>query len=303
MTGVELPDECYEPVLEGTPTGRRFEPCSDFAFSSDGKFLGFFFGPTGCGRRISIMEPSTGRAVFHSAFEDGLGFEFLANGKILITTGHCEGGQVNLLDPVTGDFSVLGEHGFKYLWNSTGTAFAVEAKPYHGYEGVVWGYNVAEDFVFLRQPEVWQLDDHPVWTLDGTHLVFLRRSLINQNGTYTFPSSRQIVRVNVATGKVTVLVEDPEFDFNLCAGSDSSCDIWYGDWIQVRKFPFEPREIRYSIGEETIDEICIVAGMKCAQEPVLFALNWRTGELIPWENRVLPTPIPTIAPTKGAESG
>jgi hypothetical protein len=168
-------------------------------------------------------------------------------------------------------------------------------------ETAIWGYNVSADFLFLPQPDAtdWQLDDLPVWTPDGTHLLFQHR-LLNyslDNESYTFPTSRQIVRVNSASGERTVLLSDPRYDFDFCEGHETTCSPWHGDWIQVRRLPFGPREIVFDFDFFTLPEAtCLVEGHQCSDMPTLFALNWGTGDLVPWDDAVLPTPFPTQTP-------
>jgi hypothetical protein len=267
--------------------------------------LGFFFGEDRCGRGIFIMDTRTGSTVFRTDRDEGHDFEFLANGKVLITRGHCEGAYESLLDPKTGELSTLGT-GSGNLWNTNRTAFAVSTNAYQGAEAAIWGYNVARDFLFLSEPEQWQLDEHLIWTPDGTHLLYLHRGLTydSDSGDYSFPSARQIVKVDAATGEQTVLTGDPRYDFHLCDNAYSGCDRWYRDWIQVRRFPFEPQQIPDSMDFWHMPKVtCLVYGIGCRQPPVLFALNWRTGELVPWEEAAIPTLTPTVYHTAGPGEG
>jgi len=100
---VQLPEECTEPPYEGIPPPGWFEPCSDFSFSADGRYLGFFFGPETCGRGIYVLDTQAGEAVYGTDLGGGHRFEFMVNGKVLLGIGHCEGGSMYLLDPETGN--------------------------------------------------------------------------------------------------------------------------------------------------------------------------------------------------------
>ncbi len=42
---------------------------------------------------------------------------------------------------------------------------------------------------------------------------------------------------------------------------------------------------------------CLAYGLDCAASAELFALNYRTGELVPWDQFTLPTPAPTATPS------
>jgi hypothetical protein len=277
MTSVMLPRECYEtlPKDKGDWAG----PCTGFEFSPDGRFLGFFFGPDYCGSGINILDTRTGEIVYHHA-GGGFGFEFLENGKILLATGQCEGGGMSLFDPIAGTLSSLGGLG-RGGWNVTRTAIAVEALLAHmGLAKEIWGYNVEKDFLFLPPAETGeQLDNQLLWTPDGSHILFVHRpiSYTSMVGPYTFLEASSIIRVSATTGERKVLVSDPRYDYHFCAAY-SWCDNWYGDWIQVRRFPFEQQTL--ALFDPATD--CLGYGEDCDEPPELFALNWRTGELIPW---------------------
>ncbi len=302
-----LIDECYPPEPGDDPIPGRFEPCSGFTVSENKQYLGYYFGPASCGRGMQILDLETGDPSYFTEF-GGLNFEFLSNGKVLITTGHCEGGRVELLDPKTGELTPLGGLGIgdlNNLWNETGSALVVNTNPYHGFESAIWGYNVTEDFIFLPQPEDWQRDDGPRWVPGGTHLLFQHRELItDEQGTiYQLTSGKQIKRVDATTGEQTTLLADPSYDYHLCSGHTADCTRrWHGDWIQVLRLPFNPLQITYTI-EGDLGMECIFYGFDCDISPELYALNWRTGEMIPWAESSLPTPIPRPTPTEGGEFG
>ena len=306
VTSVHLPRECYEILPEDTQGwgALDFQPCSNFETSPDGRFLGFFFGPDLCGRGIIILDTQTEEMVYRSGFGQGLGFEFLENGKVLLATGHCEGGQMSLFDPITKNLSFLGGLG-RGGWNVTRTAIAVETGPYQGVAGAIWGYNVDQDFLFLPQAEMWgQVDDHLLWTPDGSHILFLHRpvSYTFESNTYTFLEARSIIRVNATTGERKVLVSDSRYDYHFCAGAYSWCDRWYGDWIQVRRFPFDQQTLVYTDDFYYLPAVtCLLYGMNCDEPPELFALNWRTGELIPWSEISLSAFTPVPAYTDAAD--
>jgi hypothetical protein len=299
ITSVGLPDECYRNLPEDEPGWGKheFQPCSNFKFSPDEHYLGFLFGPDLCGRGIIILNTRTEEIIYRSGVGNGLGFEFLNNGKVLISTGHCEGGQMSLLDPTTKEIHRLGDLG-RGGWNVTRTAIAVETGPYQGVAGAIWGYNAERDFLFLPQPEDWQrLDDHLLWSPDGSHILYLHRpvSYTFTSNTYTFPEPSQIIRVNTDTGEKQVLVSDPRYNHYFCAGAFDWCDQWYGDWIQVRRFPFEAQSLAFTddFYRKPVTT-CLLHGIDCTDAPELFALNWRSGELVPWDELwLLTAPTPT----------
>ena len=294
---ISLPGECYGMLSEEESQMGELLPCDHFQFSPDGSLLGFYFGPEVCGRGIIIMDTQSGELLYRSDAGVGHSFEFLANGKVLVGTGHCEGGWLNLFDPATRTLTELGAAGTT-TWNADHTALVTRAGVYMGLESVVWGYNVALDLVFMPEPEIWELDTHPLWAPGGQYILYQHRSLVNDGTSYTFDSSHKIMIVNALTGQRDILLNDPLYDYHLCPGANGDCDIWYGDWVQVQRVPFEAQIVLYddAIFGST-DVPCLVYGVDCMPGPELFAFNWRTGELIPWDTTALPTPLPLIVPT------
>jgi hypothetical protein len=298
-----LIDLCYPSTGRSTPVPFWFKACSEFTASTDGRFLAYEFGPESCGRLLIVLDLQSGETVFESEAFGVHWFEYLENGKILVASGHCEGGGVSLYDPRTDTWQSLGSEGIK-LWNPQHTALAVYAPIYMGFEGWVWGYNASRDFLFLPQPDEHRLENHMLWTPDGTHLFYQRREMVRDDTTWvdSFPTGREIIRVNASTGEVRTLASDPEYDYHLCEGVRSDCDHWHGDWIQVRRYDYSPQQFEFT-GSDTPIIKCVLDGMQCEGEPVLFALNWRTGEMIPWDASILPTPMPTLTPTPGGDRG
>lgn len=294
-----LPGECYGEFSEAESNLGEFLPCSGFEFSPDGKYLALYFGPELCIRGIIVSDTETGEKIYRSRVGGGIEFMFLGQDTVLISEGHCEGASLSVLDLSSKLVRNLGGEIAKF-WNARRTAFAAYDAPYGGFDmgGTVWGYNVQADFVFLPQPENDQLDDHPLWTPDGSHLLYHHRPLTRSETSYTFSEARQILIVDATTGEQQILAGDAQYDFDLCEGPYSTCDKWFGDWVQVRRFAFQPQtvEISFNMFNDPI-VTCREYGTGCPDPAELFALNWRTGELIPWKQASLPTATPMPAPT------
>jgi hypothetical protein len=304
LATIDLPAECYG-ILPGSEALLSDSlPCSDFTFSQDGRLLAFYFGPQICGRGIMLLDTLNEQVVFRSAAGSGHWFELLPEGRALIATGHCEGGEVSLFDRQAGSLQRLGNEPFELLWNADRSALAAQVYPYQGLDSALWGYNTRTNTLFLPQPNQWPRADHPLWTPDGTHLLYQLRSLTYDAGSsqVIFDQPRQLKLVNAASGVAQNLVSDPEYDFHLCAGSDSSCDRWLGDWVQVRRTPFVPQVIAWEAGApDTAQLTCLLEGLECPTEPERFALNWRTGELLPWDEFTPPSATPQPTPVESAE--
>lgn len=291
-----LLDECFPDEGEGTPIPPIFKPCSDFSYSQDGRYLAYAIDPDYCGRNLVILNLNTGVPIFRTDTFGVHKFEFIPSGKLLLGKGHCEGGGVSLFDPDSGEYEHLGGEA-PYLWNPQQSAFAVNPPHYHSIVESVWGYSISEAFLFLPEQDNWQIDNHLLWTTDGSHLLYQHRDMIRDEETWidSFPTGRKIIRVDATTGETKILAADPMYDYHLCEGVHSTCDRWHGDWIQVRKYPYQSQELEYTGGFTPIEK-CLLYGIECEGEPTLFALNWRTGEMIPWDDRILPTPIPSSTP-------
>jgi len=278
-------------------SGSETEFCHRYNFSSDGHWMEFNYGSTGVscggGQAILIMNLATGES--HEIVQDANLTAFLPNGQALVSTFHCEGGEVYRYNLQTEALEYLGIEGFK-IWNSAHTAFVINENPYQGYPSI-WSFNV-EQGRQIPFPER-GYEDRLLRAPDGDHVLYQHRPY-----TLTEPNeagnrlkvfkARQIQSINPVDGEIQVLASDPQYDYHLCATRDSGCE-WQGDWIQVRRVRFRPPE-RY------LDQ-CHDYTQNCADPVELFALNWRTGELVPWEQAPLPTatsiPEPTATPTHG----
>ncbi len=300
VEGIELPPECYPQVGS---TDRFFE-CTHLQFSPDGRYLGFLYGAAGCGRNIIIMDTQTGNFAYqHSDFNrSGHYFTLLDNGKALVSTGHCEGGYLSLVDLRTGTERDLDDSGY-VAWNADRTAFAVETNPYQGIWKNIYAFNVEANRFFIRLPETrtTQIDDHPVWTPDKRYLLYQHRTFStrshNDGRLYPtgFDQSRQIIRVDAQTGGQEILLSDPTYDFHL--GSCNDCAEWYGDWIQVRRVAFTPEDFPNNEDLYRTDlYYCRTRGTSCSTPVELFVFNWRTRELAPWDEMVQAGVVPDLEP-------
>lgn len=306
LTLAQLPEECdgifredkYGASVQfiGTPyNGEFMSPCRDFKFSPDKTHLFFTYGYSShCGDLFMILNTKTSAIIYDGGGEfAGFGFQFWGKENALFIEPWCHfGGDLHIINLDTKDVRYLGAHtsaNGDLHWNSTKTAFWVDVArpttPFHDF----WGYDIERDFFFL--PELDQpLNEHYAhgqWTPDQSHILYQHRILDYVDDYLVhFPESQQILRVDVSNGEKDVLLNDPLYDYHLC----ESC-VWYGDWVQVQRYLFEPQ----TFDQDQLDSSCLFIyddHYKCAEEPELFALNWRTGELIPWDETVLPSPTP-----------
>ncbi len=285
--------------------GSKF-PCADYTFSPGGAWVAYFWGEEICGRGIAALNLATDeRRIL--AEGGGHSFTFLTDEHLLIGAGHCEGGELRLVNLTTGEQTTLGDEGTP-VWNAARTAFAVNAHPYIGWGSVVWGYNVIQGRHFIVMPaERRTQESQPLWTPAGDYLLYQQRSISPTNeaqGAITV-SAQQIIRVDVATGVQEPLLADPAYDFHLCLAY-GKC-MWEGDFIEVRRIPFRARVFAQEAAPDDPGVPCAAYGFRCPDPVERFALNWRTGELVPWDARPTATastpeatPTPTATPVPPA---
>jgi hypothetical protein len=271
-------------------------PCAQYQFSPNETRVAYFWGEEVCGRGIAALNLRTDetRVITETG---GHSFTFLTDETMLVGSGHCEGGELALVDLRTGEQNTLGEEG-SIQWNARRTVFAINVQPYLGWGSYVWGYNVAQGQYILsptteRSTEARQ----PQWTPTDDHLLYQQRAI-----SYTTPAKaaltlgpQQIVIVDAATGERRVLLSDPGYDYHLCTAYEV-CP-WEGDLIEVRRIPYRQSvfDLEPDFNKATVN--CAVYGFRCADPVERFALNWRTGELIPWDARPAAVEVPTVTPT------
>jgi len=271
-------------------------PCAQYQFSADGTWMAYFWGEEVCGRGIATLDLRTGETRIITE-TGGHSFAFVADETMLVGSGHCEGGDLALVDLNTGEQDALGEAG-PVQWNALRTAFAVNVHPYARWGSYVWGYNVAQERYFLppkTEPET--EESQPQWTPAGDHLLYQQRviSYTTEAKVALTLDPQQIVAVDATTGEHQVLLSDPDYDYHLCMAYEV-CP-WEDDFIEVRRIPYRQHTFNLEPDFNSAAVNCAVYGFRCADPVERFALNWRTGELVPWDARPAAAETPTITPT------
>jgi len=294
---IPLPIDCaYPSGLENASNLQSWIPCQYFLWSVDGRWVQMAWQEESCVRGILIIDTQTQKVVYKKDASHG-GYPqspFLSNDQLVLFRGHCQGGGLFLIDLQSGSEKNLGDWG-DLQNNADWSALATTNSSFDGVESSIWVYNRLLDKTFAPPPTGSQT--HILWAPDGKHLLYLSRSQARSaNDTYgvDIKTASQVMILDSATGEQRMLAGDPAFDYFLCAGYTSGCDFWQGDWIQVRRLPFAPQSVRLS--QSLLEFECLVAGSQCPQSPELLGLNWRSGELLPWDEAqkimpVLPTPI------------
>lgn len=283
-------------LLPECASGAAEFPCGEYRFSPSGTWVAYFWGEEICGRGIAALDLRADETRILAA-AGGHSFTFLADETMLIGVGHCEGGDLVLADLRTGEQNVLGEAGV-IQWNAQRTALAVKVSPYLGWGNSVWGYDMVRGQHFLSPaPEHETEATQRLWTATGSHLLYQQRAI-----SYTTPAKaaltlgpQQIIVVDAATGERQTLLNDPAYDYHLCMAYQVCA--WEGDFIEVRRIPYRPNSFVWEVDPSSAAVDCAMYGFRCPDPVERFALNWRTGELVPWDARPSATETPTVTPT------
>ena len=275
-------------------------PCTQVQFSPAGTWAVYFWGEETCGRGVAAIDLRTDETRIITE-TGGYDVTFLSEDTLVLATlitgtEHCEGGDLTVVDLSTGEQTILGKAG-PIQWNALGTAFAVNVHPYVGWGSSVWGYDVAQERQFLPPTERNTEQSQPLWTPAGDHLLYQQRAI-----SYTTTAQaelilapQQIVIADATTGEQRILLSDPAYDFHLCTAYEV-CS-WEGDFIEVRRIPYR-QEVFASAADATSAAVnCAIYGFRCADPVERFALNWRTGKLVPWDTRPAAAETPTVTPT------
>jgi hypothetical protein len=308
IRSLTLPEECYGKLATEEPNPEPKLPCDGFQFSPDGAILGGFFGPQICARGLILLDSETGEKLFRSPVGSGSAFEFLSNGKVLITETHCDIGKMSLLQPGTRQLEPLGEMGAT-SWNPQHTALAVTLTP-NGptLESRLWVYNVELDRMVLPPQPAGStlLYKDPQWSADGRTLAFHSRSFKRRGEKLTFDQPAQVLRLDVKTGKVTVLASKPGYDYFFSMENSKPVP---GDWKILQRRSFQRVEMLEKDFIFWKGFNCIYSGINCLAgpslppEPELFAVNLLTGELLPLKQAPSPSATPFTTPTLPPATG
>jgi Tol biopolymer transport system component len=291
-----LPSQCDE-VLEDYRN--QHYACGDFKISSDGKWATFNVGDyiSGYGSQPGLINLETGEMQLNTL---GTGvIRFLPNDERLVGNSWGEGGEVWWANSLTGEALRLGGAG-RLVWNEGEAAVAGAATDFHGVTGTVWGFNVETDHLFLPEPQIRGVDHQPIWTPDEAHLLYRHHDITNTDSYTRTYGPGQIHLVDALSGEKQILAADPEYHFQLCGAGDEVGCRWAEDWIKVRRYPYQPDPFYFEDHQDS-GYSCTWYGRNCPGPAENLALNWRTGEIVPWQEveHLLPPPVATAVPPTG----
>lgn len=295
LKAVALPAECYSVLNLSDPEhGLEYYHCRNFKFSPDGLYLSYTHDESNCNRLLSILDVATGKLIYQKTV-NSLYPEFVSKDKMFINIGHCEGGGSLFVDLKTGKEQEAGDYAWDYDWNTSHSAFLVAVGPYAGFIGrSFWGYNNLTGQLFSPPQINYSLQSPSTWVPDGTYILYEQREFTYEEFKFktTPKGTSSLMRYDFVSGKAQVILSDPRYDYWLCVSQFMPCKFKHPDWIQVARSPVPTDPVELINYQEAVIN-CIQEG-QCFKDPELFALNWRTGQLLPWD-QVPSAPIPTPA--------
>jgi len=281
-----LPEEC-------APEGGR--ECSEFNFGPEGRTLAYYTGAEGCGRGLSLVDLVLNQTI--NTWASVQWYEFFQDGSLILSLSDCSGGPntLYLYIPNKDTQAGLGQEG-KIIWNPSRQAALIQVSSQTAFLSGLWGFNLDTSRVFLWMEKEPVIDDTPVWLEDGQHFLYQHRPVqfYSNSNTAVLEGPRQIILMDAWSRDQRLLAYDAHYDYHLCSTSGAPCELRYGDWLKVRRTPFKPTRI--PMDEPDLPEaLCALYGQECTEPAEEMALNWKTGEILPWEEAGVKEPAPAPA--------
>ncbi len=271
---VTLPEEC-------SPAGDN--TCSEFSFGPEGRTLAYYTSIDNCGRDLSLVDLLLNQTI--NTWANVHWYRFLQDGSLILSLDDCSGTPRNLYlyIPNKNTQAGLGQEG-TLRWDPFWQAALVQVQDQLPVFSGLWGFNLQTSRVFLwMEREQRVIDDSPIWLSDGRHFLYQHRSIqfYANSGTFVLEGPRQIVLMDAWSRDQRLLAYDGRYDYHLCETNGTPCEMRYGDWLKIRRTTF--KALRVSTDEIDLPEVrCALYGLDCKQAPDEMALNWKTGEMLPW---------------------
>ncbi len=276
--------------------------CGGFQFSPDGRYLAYMDGPEDCGRTLNVIERAGGSLV--SSFPNTRWATFTQESTLLLAHGTCDSPRVKaaMYFPHTDKYSGTGFDGQAY-WNADRSAVLIQTSGLPGYRPALWGFHIQTGKIILWMDNPQFMENAPTWATQDEFLFGHRKVRFDQSTQeLVLEGPLQILSMNARTRAQRQLAYDGVYNYYLCVVDGVPCQEWYGDWVQVKRTPFHLETVKYDADAgDFVDQPatrCALYGVDCAEPAELMALNWVTGEMLPWDEAGLPE-----VPDSPAESG
>jgi hypothetical protein len=287
---VALPNECAETASESYDPDHP--PCGDFQFTLEGRFMAYLHGPLSCGRDLTLRDALNGNVL--KTWNGVHWYYILKDGSLVINMGGCDKSVTYNYAPKTDRQGNLGLGGTAY-WNPARTAVIWLMQATLQIKTGMLGLNFETSRIFARLPDDAAIENSPAWTADSEHFLFNRRvfRVDASSKAFVLEGPRQILAMSSSTRKQKLLAYSPSYNYHLCESAGEPCREWSGDWIEVYRTPFRKVTLRATELDSSTAR-CALYGLECETPAERFALNWRTGELLPWDEAGLDDPIPLL---------
>ena len=300
-----LPAECERDASQPVDAANR--PCGGFQISPDGHYLAYFKGPEACGRSMTIVDLRANRALKTTPNVHWM--MFLKNNSMMLSQGTCEAPHTGQYLPFKDTYLGTGEDGEPF-WNATHSAVLFQVSGTPAVHSQMWGFNQETSKVFMWMAGALAIENNPTWTPDGNRFLFQhRKAHFNKaSSQLVLEGPSQILAMSAETRSQSQMAFDRDYNYFLCTENGKPCDQWYGDWVKVERSPFKSSliEIDPATGQPKADRPdirCALYGQDCAAPPDLFALNWKTGELVAWDAAGLSAPTSARVVEPDLETG
>ena len=278
--------------------------CGGFNFGLQGRTFAYFSGEESCGRTLTLVERATGAAL--NTWNNVAWYRFNQDGGLLLSLDDCSRRYIYQYIPNTAVQSGMASDGV-ISWDPSRKAALVQVHGEAPVLSALWGFNLDTSSAILWHEQGKTMQDSPVWLDDGRHFVYQHRAIRydkeSQNAYLDGP--RQIILMDAWTRAQHLLAFRGDFDFHLCPNEGEPCAQPYGDWLKVTRTPFQPGGLKLGDPSQAVITRCALFGMDCVKPAEEFALNWKTGEMLPWADANLPAPQPAPAfppPDQSTES-
>jgi hypothetical protein len=287
--GLELTGDAVLAALPPQDCQDNGAACSAFEFGMQGRTFAYLSSATSCGKTMTLVERATGNPI--NTWENVTWFHFNQDGGLIISLSDCTNNYVYQYIPNTGIQTGMAADG-AISWDPSQRAALVQLSGASPLVSALWGFNLDTNRAILWHDQGNIMQDSPVWLADGRHFVYQHRVVRydKESGNAYLDGPRQIILMDAWTRAQHLLAFNGSYDFHLCPSEGKPCQQPYGDWLKVTRTPFVPVGLKLGSPDEIAHSRCPLYGLDCMKPAEEFALNWKTGEMLPWADANLPAP-------------
>jgi len=269
LSGLPLPEAC------------QGGGCSDFQFGLQGRTFAYLSGEDTCGRTLTLVERANNQVL--NTWQGVAWYYFYGVGSMILAQGGCDQRYVYHYIPNTGQQASISPEG-EMSWDPAHRAALVQLTGDSPAENGLWGFNLETSAPILWSDQGKIMQDTPIWLDDGHHFVYQHRGIRYDpvSGNVYLDGPRQIVLMDAYTRSQQLIGFEQGYDYHLCQTQGEPCEQVYGDWLKIYRTPFTAGGIKLGDAAYATINRCALFGYDCLKPSEEYALNWKTGELLPW---------------------